>query len=215
MVSSLVRWYSDSFRERNWSIPSRTACTVYAVYELILSVKLRGEISYWRRIVSVSLTLSLSLSFFSILFKDFSFSISIRSQKDIRFTKSPVCNRDATVYTLTIDITQKPTNKWGKTKKTLKGKPFGEHNKIRKITFVLTEKLKQNDKQNWTNINISSSSIYPSSGNWWDISLGNKIPYIFTNIFFIFVVLDVRFALLEFFPLSRIYPAWILCSKLL
>ena len=61
--------------------------------------------------LSVSLLLSLSLSFFSILFKDFSFSISIRSQKDIRFTKSPVCNRDATVYTLTIDITQKPTNK--------------------------------------------------------------------------------------------------------
>lgn len=123
MVSSLVRWYSDSFRERNWSIPSKTACTVYAIYELILSVKLRGEISYWRRIVSVSLTLSLSL-FFSILFKDFSFSISMRSRKDIHFTKSPVCNRDTSVYTLTIDITQKPTNRWGKTKKKPQGETF-------------------------------------------------------------------------------------------
>ena len=101
-----------------------------------------GELS-----VSLLLSLSLSLSLFSILFKDFSFSISIRSRKDIHFTKSPVCNRDATVYTLTIDIKNQPTGE-GKQKKNLKGKPFGEHNKIRKITFVLTEKLKQNDKHN-------------------------------------------------------------------
>ena len=96
----------------------------------------------------MSLLLSLSL-FYSILFKDFSFSISKRSRKDIHFTKSPVCNRDATVYTLTMDITSKTNQQVRENKKkNLKGKPFGEQNKIRKITFVLTEKLKQNDKQN-------------------------------------------------------------------